>query len=31
MSKRFHVHLHVDDLTQSVAFYNQLFAATPAR
>jgi len=31
MSKRFHVHLHVDDLTQSIAFYNQLFAAQPAR
>ena len=29
--KRFHVHLHVDDLTQSIAFYNQLFAAQPAR
>jgi len=31
MSKRFHVHLHVDDLTQSVAFYNKLFAALPSR
>jgi catechol 2,3-dioxygenase-like lactoylglutathione lyase family enzyme len=31
MSKRFHVHLHVDDLTRSVAFYNRLFAAQPAR
>ena len=31
MSKRFHVHLHVDDLAQSVAFYNKLFAAQPAR
>ena len=31
MSKRFHVHLHVDDLAQSIAFYNQLFAAQPAR
>ena len=31
MSKRFHVHLHVDDLNQSIAFYNQLFAAEPAR
>lgn len=29
--KRFHVHLHVDDLTQSVAFYSSLFAAEPAR
>lgn len=31
MSKRFHVHLHVDDLAQSIAFYNRLFAASPAR
>ena len=29
--KRFHVHLHVDDLAQSVAFYSRLFAAEPAR
>lgn len=29
--KRFHVHLHVDDLGLSVAFYNKLFAAAPAR
>ncbi len=29
--KRFHVHLHVDDLATSVAFYNQLFAAEPSR
>lgn len=29
--KRFHVHLHVDDLAQSVAFYSKLFAAEPAR
>jgi catechol 2,3-dioxygenase-like lactoylglutathione lyase family enzyme len=29
--KRFHVHLHVDDLARSVAFYSQLFAAQPAR
>lgn len=29
--KRFHVHIHVDDLTQSVAFYSRLFAAEPAR
>ena len=29
--KRFHVHLHVDDLAKSVAFYSQLFAAQPAR
>ncbi len=29
--KRFHVHLHVDDLKHSVGFYSQLFAAQPAR
>jgi hypothetical protein len=29
--KRFHVHLHVDDLTRSVGFYSKLFAADPAR
>lgn len=29
--KRFHVHLHVDDLAQSIAFYSRLFAADPAR
>jgi hypothetical protein len=29
--KRFHVHVHVDDLTKSVAFYSQLFAAQPTR
>lgn len=29
--KRFHVHLHVQDLAQSMAFYNRLFAAMPAR
>ncbi len=29
--KRFHVHMHVDNLTQSVAFYSKLFAAEPAR
>ena len=29
--KRFHVHLHVDDLSQSIAFYSKLFAAEPAR
>jgi hypothetical protein len=31
MMKRFHVHLHVDDLAQSIAFYSKLFAAQPAR
>lgn len=29
--KRFHVHIHVDDLTKSIAFYSKLFAASPAR
>lgn len=29
--KRFHVHLHVDDLARSIAFYNRLFAAEPTR
>ena len=29
--KRFHVHLHVDDLNRSIGFYSQLFAAQPAR
>jgi len=29
--KRFHVHVHVDDLARSVAFYSKLFAAEPAR
>lgn len=29
--KRFHVHLHVADLAQSVGFYSRLFAAAPTR
>jgi hypothetical protein len=29
--KRFHVHLHVSNLSQSIAFYSQLFAAAPSR
>jgi hypothetical protein len=29
--KRFHVHVHVDDLAQSIGFYSQLFAAEPSR
>ncbi|CAD5372885.1 Glyoxalase/bleomycin resistance protein/dioxygenase [Rubrivivax sp. A210] len=29
--KRFHVHLHVDDLDQSIVFYSRLFAAAPTR
>lgn len=29
--KRFHVHLHVDDLDRNIGFYSQLFAAQPTR
>lgn len=29
--KRFHVHLHVTNLSQSIAFYSRLFAAEPSR
>ncbi len=29
--KRFHVHLHVDDLARNVDFYSQLFGQLPAR
>lgn len=29
--KRFHVHLHVDDLARSIGFYSKLFACEPAR
>ncbi|EEA02471.1 Glyoxalase/bleomycin resistance protein/dioxygenase [Burkholderia sp. H160] len=29
--KRFHIHVHVDDLGKSVAFYSKLFAAEPTR
>lgn len=29
--KRFHVHLHVADLAQSMAFYSRLFGAAPVR
>jgi catechol 2,3-dioxygenase-like lactoylglutathione lyase family enzyme len=29
--KRFHVHLHVQDIARSVAFYSKLFASEPAR
>jgi hypothetical protein len=28
--KRFHVHVHVDNLSQSIGFYSKLFAAEPA-
>lgn len=29
--KRFHVHLHVESLTDSIRFYSKLFAAEPQR
>jgi lactoylglutathione lyase len=29
--KRFHVHVHVDDLAASIGFYSKLFAAEPTR
>ncbi|WP_175772512.1 ArsI/CadI family heavy metal resistance metalloenzyme [Paraburkholderia phenazinium] len=29
--KRFHIHVHVDDLAASIAFYSKLFAAEPLR
>ncbi len=29
--KRFHVHLHVDDLDRSIGFYSKLFGASPTR
>lgn len=29
--KRFHVHVHVDDLARSIGFYSKLFAAQPTR
>ncbi len=29
--KRFHVHMHVDDLSKNIAFYSQLFGAEPTR
>ena len=29
--KRFHAHVHVDDLAQSIAFYSKLFAEAPTR
>ncbi len=29
--KRFHVHMHVDDLAQNIAFYSRLFGAEPTR
>ena len=29
--KRFHVHVHVDDLAKNIAFYSAMFGAQPAR
>ena len=29
--KRFHVHIHVDDLDRNIAFYSAMFGAQPAR
>jgi catechol 2,3-dioxygenase-like lactoylglutathione lyase family enzyme len=29
--KRFHVHVHVEDLDRSIAFYSKMFAAQPSR
>jgi catechol 2,3-dioxygenase-like lactoylglutathione lyase family enzyme len=29
--QRFHVHLHVDDLAQNIAFYTRLFGVEPTR
>ncbi len=29
--KRFHVHVHVTDLAQNIAFYSKMFGAQPAR
>lgn len=29
--KRFHVHVHVDDLAKNIAFYNAMFGQQPAR
>jgi hypothetical protein len=31
MSKRFHVHMHVDDLDSNIGFYSRMFGAAPAR
>jgi catechol 2,3-dioxygenase-like lactoylglutathione lyase family enzyme len=31
MSQRFHIHVHVADLAQSVQFYSKLFAAAPSK
>ena len=29
--KRFHVHLHVDNLAKNIAFYSAMFNQAPAR
>lgn len=29
--KRFHVHIHVEDLDRNIAFYSKMFGAQPAR
>jgi predicted enzyme related to lactoylglutathione lyase len=29
--KRFHVHMHVDDLPKNIAFYSAMFNQPPAR
>ncbi len=29
--KRFHIHVHVEDIDKSIAFYSKLFAAEPTR
>jgi extradiol dioxygenase family protein len=29
--KRFHVHVHVEDLQKSIGFYSKMFAAAPTR
>ena len=29
--KRFHLHAHVEDLQESIAFYSRMFAAEPTR
>ena len=29
--KRFHVHMHVEDLARSIGFYSKLFSAEPTR
>lgn len=31
LMKRFHVHMHVDDLPGNIAFYSRLFGAEPTR